>query len=185
MTTQTGNKTKSKAPMVFDMTSNECIWSKAGVVAHRLCHNAFDCLSCSFDKAIQRKRAAVGTKMVWSRTRRIIGPARIGRIPRLTSAIAATCSPGGWLSSCAPITTPAPDAPTTRCSTTRAWPSPRPWYTCTTPRDSWCLTTIICTPATPGPAWNTAAGCASAWTIWPPACSDRPTNSACPSWAWR
>ena len=56
MTTQTGNKTKSKAPMVFDMTSNECIWSKAGVVAHRLCHNAFDCLSCSFDKAIQRKR---------------------------------------------------------------------------------------------------------------------------------
>ena len=58
MTTQTGNKTKSKAPMVFDMTSNECIWSKAGVVAYRLCHNAFDCLSCSFDKAIQRKRTS-------------------------------------------------------------------------------------------------------------------------------
>ncbi|MCB2190838.1 MAG: hypothetical protein KQI62_04690, partial [Deltaproteobacteria bacterium] len=56
MTTKATNKTKSRAPMVFDMTSDECIWSKAGVVAPRKCHNAFDCLSCSFDKAIQRKR---------------------------------------------------------------------------------------------------------------------------------
>lgn len=57
MTTKTEKKTKSRAPMVFDMTSNECIWSKAGVVAPRQCHNAFDCLSCAFDKAIQRKRS--------------------------------------------------------------------------------------------------------------------------------
>ena len=56
MTAKVESKKKSRGPMVFDMTSEECLWSKAGVVAPRLCHNAFDCLSCSFDKAIQRKR---------------------------------------------------------------------------------------------------------------------------------
>lgn len=53
-----GNKAtkKSKVPVIFDMNDQESIWSKAGVVSSRLCHNAFDCLSCSFDNSIQKKK---------------------------------------------------------------------------------------------------------------------------------
>lgn len=46
---------QGRLPTVFDMTSQECLWSKAGVVTPRPCHNAFDCLSCSLDKALKRK----------------------------------------------------------------------------------------------------------------------------------
>jgi glycine cleavage system H lipoate-binding protein len=48
---------KSKTPVVFNMTNQECLWSKAGVTAPRPCHNAFDCISCSFDKAMQRRKS--------------------------------------------------------------------------------------------------------------------------------
>jgi glycine cleavage system H lipoate-binding protein len=47
---------KSKAPQVFNLSEQLCLWAQAGVVAPRLCHNAFDCISCSFDKAMQRKK---------------------------------------------------------------------------------------------------------------------------------
>jgi glycine cleavage system H lipoate-binding protein len=43
---------------VFDMTSNLCVWSKAGVVRPRPCHNAFDCTTCSFDRKVQKDIAA-------------------------------------------------------------------------------------------------------------------------------
>ncbi len=33
---------------------NQCIWMKAGVVNFKLCDNAYDCLSCPFDKAMSR-----------------------------------------------------------------------------------------------------------------------------------
>ncbi|MFH1036254.1 MAG: hypothetical protein V1806_17280 [Pseudomonadota bacterium] len=47
----------SRVPRVFDMGDQQCLWSTAGVVEPRLCHNAFDCLSCSFDMAMQRKKS--------------------------------------------------------------------------------------------------------------------------------
>lgn len=49
-------KKAGKAPKVFDMTSRECIWSAAGVAPFRLCSGAFDCMSCAFDLAMQKKR---------------------------------------------------------------------------------------------------------------------------------
>ena len=51
------NIKKSKLPMVFNMSDQECLWSKAGVTSPRPCHNAFDCMSCSFDKSMQRKKS--------------------------------------------------------------------------------------------------------------------------------
>jgi glycine cleavage system H lipoate-binding protein len=47
----------SKVPRVFDMGAQQCLWSTAGVAEPRLCHNGFDCLSCTFDKAMQRKKS--------------------------------------------------------------------------------------------------------------------------------
>jgi len=47
---------QASRPVVFDMTSQECIWSVAGVTPYRLCHNAFDCTTCAFDHKMQRKR---------------------------------------------------------------------------------------------------------------------------------
>ena len=47
---------KGRLPVVFNMTDQECLWSKAGVTTPRMCHNAFDCISCSFDKAMQRRK---------------------------------------------------------------------------------------------------------------------------------
>lgn len=41
--------------VVFDVTSNLCVWSKAGVSKPRVCHNAFDCPTCSFDKKVQKE----------------------------------------------------------------------------------------------------------------------------------
>lgn len=56
MATKTTKRGKGNVPVIFDMTKQECLWSKSGAVSPRLCHNAFDCLSCSFDKAMQRKK---------------------------------------------------------------------------------------------------------------------------------
>ena len=56
MTTDIRAKNKSGTPVIFDMNSQQCVWSQAGLALPRLCHNAFDCLSCSFDKAMQRKK---------------------------------------------------------------------------------------------------------------------------------
>jgi hypothetical protein len=36
---------------------NQCVWMKAGMVHDKICKNAFDCTSCSFDKAISGKSA--------------------------------------------------------------------------------------------------------------------------------
>lgn len=41
---------------IFDLTSQECIWSAAGVVPYRLCANGFDCTTCAFDHAMQRRK---------------------------------------------------------------------------------------------------------------------------------
>jgi glycine cleavage system H lipoate-binding protein len=48
-------KTKSQHRVaVFQVTENECIWMKAGVVNFRLCDCGYDCNHCAFDKAMQK-----------------------------------------------------------------------------------------------------------------------------------
>ncbi|SMC85553.1 Glycine cleavage system H protein (lipoate-binding) [Desulfocicer vacuolatum DSM 3385] len=48
------NKTK-QAPMVFDMTSNQCVWSRAGIMSPFPCMNAFNCFDCPLDKKMQER----------------------------------------------------------------------------------------------------------------------------------
>ena len=57
METKTGAKKKGMVK-VFDITSDLCVWSKAGVVKPRPCHNAFDCTTCSYDRKVQKDLAA-------------------------------------------------------------------------------------------------------------------------------
>lgn len=40
--------------VVFGIQEQQCIWMKAGVVNFKLCQNAYDCTTCSFDKAMQK-----------------------------------------------------------------------------------------------------------------------------------
>lgn len=40
-------------PMVFDMTSNQCVWSRAGIMAPFPCMNAFNCFDCPLDSKMQ------------------------------------------------------------------------------------------------------------------------------------
>ncbi|MCF8045556.1 MAG: glycine cleavage system protein H [Desulfarculaceae bacterium] len=53
-------KNRSKAataglqPVVFDMTSNQCVWASAGVISPRVCINAFNCLNCPIDQKMQK-----------------------------------------------------------------------------------------------------------------------------------
>lgn len=42
-------------PIVFDMTSNQCVWASSGVITPSHCINAFNCLSCPLDKTIQKR----------------------------------------------------------------------------------------------------------------------------------
>ena len=46
---------KSKQPVIFDMTSDQCVWSQAGVAAPRKCHQAFNCMGCEFDELVQKR----------------------------------------------------------------------------------------------------------------------------------
>ncbi|MBU2549765.1 MAG: glycine cleavage system protein H [Proteobacteria bacterium] len=45
-------------PMVFDMTSNQCVWARAGVVQPMPCMNAFNCLDCPFDQKMKGQVAS-------------------------------------------------------------------------------------------------------------------------------
>jgi glycine cleavage system H lipoate-binding protein len=45
-------KSKTGRPIVYSMTNDLCVWSRAGVVKPMKCINAFDCLGCSFDKRV-------------------------------------------------------------------------------------------------------------------------------------
>jgi glycine cleavage system H lipoate-binding protein len=53
MNKPTSEKTKSGQPFIFGMANNQCVWSSAGVAKPFACINAFDCLSCSFDRKVQ------------------------------------------------------------------------------------------------------------------------------------
>jgi len=43
---------------------NQCIWMKAGVVNFKLCDNAYDCLTCPFDKAMSRAVKKESAKII-------------------------------------------------------------------------------------------------------------------------
>lgn len=51
--TKARNKKRSNRPVVFDMTSNQCVWAKAGVIKPVMCINAFDCITCAMDTKIK------------------------------------------------------------------------------------------------------------------------------------
>jgi glycine cleavage system H lipoate-binding protein len=38
----------------LERQAHPCIWMKAGVVRHRLCHSRFDCAACRFDRVLRR-----------------------------------------------------------------------------------------------------------------------------------
>ncbi len=44
--------------VVYDMTSNLCVWSRAGVIKPTACMNAYDCLSCPLDRKLKQDIAA-------------------------------------------------------------------------------------------------------------------------------
>jgi len=48
---------RTTRPVVFDMTSNLCVWSRAGVIKPTACMNAFDCLGCGLDRKLKREIA--------------------------------------------------------------------------------------------------------------------------------
>jgi len=45
---------KRQSMKIFPGEENQCVWMKAGVVNYKLCENAYDCLTCPFDKAMSR-----------------------------------------------------------------------------------------------------------------------------------
>lgn len=45
---------KEKNVQIFSGEQDQCVWMKAGIVNFKLCDNAYDCLSCPFDKAMSR-----------------------------------------------------------------------------------------------------------------------------------
>jgi glycine cleavage system H lipoate-binding protein len=53
------NKTPriGQIPQIHDLTSGLCVWARASLAPARACHNAFDCISCAFDKKVQRDLA--------------------------------------------------------------------------------------------------------------------------------
>lgn len=57
---------KTKRGIVgFNLSSKECVWMKASVVPVKYCDNAFDCNTCAFDKAMQRKMARQSPGTHW------------------------------------------------------------------------------------------------------------------------
>ena len=52
----TGSDIKRKnRPIVFDMTSNLCVWANTGLLPPSPCINAFNCLDCPVDKKMQTR----------------------------------------------------------------------------------------------------------------------------------
>lgn len=56
--------------MVFDMTSNQCVWSKAGLMFPFPCMNAFNCIGCPLDAKMQERLGSktMAEKPSWSPT---------------------------------------------------------------------------------------------------------------------
>jgi len=48
---------RPRRPVIYDMTSDQCVWSQAGVTPPRKCHRAFDCMGCEVDAKVQERIA--------------------------------------------------------------------------------------------------------------------------------
>ena len=54
MRTERHSTKKSGSAIIYDMTGNLCVWSKAGVIKPTICIKAYDCLRCPVDKKIKQ-----------------------------------------------------------------------------------------------------------------------------------
>lgn len=69
MKTESGDK--DRRARVFSASENQCVWMKAGVVNFKLCENAYDCMTCPFDKAMSGEAAVKPTALVaWREVKR-------------------------------------------------------------------------------------------------------------------
>ncbi len=46
-----------RRPVIYDMTSDQCVWSQAGVARPRKCHRAFNCMGCEYDAQVREQIA--------------------------------------------------------------------------------------------------------------------------------
>ncbi len=44
-----------KVPKVFNMSADQCVWAKTGVIGPTACINAFNCLDCPVDRKMQNR----------------------------------------------------------------------------------------------------------------------------------
>lgn len=58
MKRKTQSRHSARTPAVFDMSSDICVWSKAGVIKPTRCINAFDCLSCPLHRRLKKDVAS-------------------------------------------------------------------------------------------------------------------------------
>ncbi len=49
------------APAAEAVKPKECVWMKLGMVAHRICTNNYDCITCEFDQTMQEQMARGGS----------------------------------------------------------------------------------------------------------------------------
>jgi glycine cleavage system H lipoate-binding protein len=45
--------TRPRRPVIYDLTSDQCVWSQAGVARPRKCHRAFNCMGCEYDAQVR------------------------------------------------------------------------------------------------------------------------------------
>lgn len=60
----------------------ECVWSKMGMVSHRICTRNYDCLTCEFDQMMQEKMGAgeaPGLDEALEKLKELPGPQRLCR----------------------------------------------------------------------------------------------------------
>ncbi len=57
---------KRSGVTVFNLADKECVWMRARIVGVKYCDNAFDCTSCSFDKAMTRKMSKDSRDAKWN-----------------------------------------------------------------------------------------------------------------------
>jgi len=53
------SRTQDHGVKGFQVVENACIWMKAGIVPFKMCDNVYDCRTCPFDKAMQKKMNAI------------------------------------------------------------------------------------------------------------------------------
>lgn len=76
-------KSSMTKPIIYDMTSQECVWSAAGLVPYRLCDSAFDCTGCAFDRSMQKRRSRGGSS--WQQVSQKTANAELRRCRHMVS----------------------------------------------------------------------------------------------------